>query len=96
MIILASQSPRRRAILDSLGVNYEVIVPNCEEVTSEILPKKIVMDLSLQKAKNVSSRIKDASFIIAADTIVCLNEDILGKPKSENEAYQMLKRLQGN
>lgn len=95
-IILASQSPRRRAILDSLGIQYEVIVPNCDEDTNKIKPEEIVTDLALQKAKNVASRSENSATIIAADTIVYLEGKILGKPKDEDEAFEMLNKLQNN
>ena len=52
-IILASQSPRRKAILEELALQYDVIVPDCDEVTEKTLPKEIVLELSRKKALNV-------------------------------------------
>lgn len=93
-IILASQSPRRKAILDGLGLQYEVIVPSCDEATDKTKPEDIVLSLSKRKALYVSSRLNEKAIVIAADTIVFHNGEVLGKPKSENEAFAMLSRLQ--
>lgn len=93
-IILASQSPRRKAILDGLGLQYEVIVPFCDEATDKTKPEEIVLSLSKRKALYVASRLSEKATVIAADTIVFHNGEILGKPKSESEAFAMLSRLQ--
>ena len=95
-VILASQSPRRKAILEELGLQYEVIVPDCDEVTDKTEPEEIVLDLSKKKAFNVFPRVSEPSTIIAADTIVYQNGNILEKPKDENEAFAMLKQLIDN
>lgn len=95
-VILASQSPRRANILNDLGLQYEVIVPTCDETTDKTKPEEIVMDLSRLKANSVASIIDKPSIIIAADTIVYLDGKILGKPKGKDEAFEMLSRLQGS
>ena len=96
-IILASQSPRRKAILEKLGLQYEVMVPDCDEYTEKTIPEEIVLDLSRIKASNVSLRASDEPLIIlAADTIVYHNGKILEKPKGKNEAFEMLKQLTDN
>lgn len=94
-IILASQSPRRKFILENLGLKIKIIPSTCKENTDKVKADEIVMDLALQKAQDVASREKNESTIIAADTIVYLDEKILGKPKDEEEAFLMLSRLQG-
>lgn len=95
-IVLASQSPRRKAILEELALQYEVIVPDCDEVTEKISPDEIVLDLSRKKALNVSLRVSELSTIIAADTIVYRDGNILEKPKDESVAFEMLKQLTNN
>ena len=95
-IILASQSPRRKAILEELALQYEVMVPDCDEVTEKTLPDEIVLDLSRKKALNISPRTSEPLIILAADTIVYHNGKILEKPKGKSEAFEMLKQLTGN
>lgn len=95
-IILASQSPRRRELLNKIGIEFEVMVDNSDEVMLEQeLPKDNVMRLSLQKAKNVSQLCAKESLIIAADTVVSIDDKILGKPLDELDAKTMLKTLSG-
>ena len=97
-IILGSASPRRRELLAQIGVEFEVRVSDKEEVYKSSIPEEIVEELSLMKAENVASEldgdIEDA-VIIGADTIVVLEDEILGKPSDEEDAVRMLTRLQG-
>ena len=95
-IILASQSPRRKTILDGLGMQFEVIVPECDETSDKTLPDEIVLDLSKKKALNVSARTIQLCTIVAADTIVYQNGNIFEKPQCESEAFEMLKHLTNN
>ncbi len=93
-MILASGSPRRHELLTSLGVEFKVIVSNIEEILNEELPiHEQVMDLAKQKAEALG--IED-ELILAADTIVVIDDEILGKPRDEDDAFRMLKRLSGN
>ena len=70
-VILASTSPRRKDILRGLGVDFDVVSPDCEEFTDKTQPAEVVKDLALQKAKNVAERVETGKpFIIAADTLV--------------------------
>lgn len=95
-IILASQSPRRRELLKNIGIDFEVMVDNSDEVIiAQELPKDSVLRLSLQKAKNVAERCNNDSLVIAADTVVSIDDKILGKPKDEQEAKAMLRTLSG-
>lgn len=94
-IVLASQSPRRKKLLNLLGIGFEVIPSNCEEIITSSDPVEVVKGLSMQKAEEVSSQLSDA-FIIGADTIVVFNDQILGKPNSIQEAHEMLSLLSGN
>jgi septum formation protein len=93
MIILASSSPRRSKLLKDAGIEFIVEPSDIEEVINENLePKDIVIDLAKQKAQAVSLK-HPKDIVIAADTIVVFNHEILGKPKDEEHAYQMLKML---
>lgn len=92
--MLASQSPRRKKLLNQLGLIFEISPSDKEEVITSDIPEQIVTDLSLQKALDVSQTMKH-SLIIGADTIVVYNQQILGKPGSESEAINMLTELSG-
>ena len=94
-IILASASPRRKELLTLAGIEYDVIVSQCEETLPDgITPDKAVEELARQKAEDVFSRNSDA-MVIAADTVVALGNTILGKPKDEEDAFNMLSSLSG-
>ena len=97
-LILASQSPRRRQLIVEFGLPFECITTCADEKTTETDPEKVAMDISRQKAewacKNM--QLNDNEVIIGADTIVVFNGKILGKPKSDDDARQMLKMLSGN
>ena len=99
-IILASQSPRRRELMTKIGIPFEVITSEAEENTKEILPENVVKDLSHIKAKAVLEKRKSMCparpvVVIGADTIVSVNREILGKPQTERDAYEMISKLQG-
>lgn len=95
-IVLASTSPRRKEILKSLGVDFQVIGSGIEEkVNRQLSPPEIAKQLAYLKAKDVSNKISGDYVVIGADTIVEYNKT-LGKPKSAEEAYNMLKSLSGN
>lgn len=94
-IILASASPRRKELLTLAGIEYDVVVSQCEEILPDgITPDKAVEELARQKAEDVFSRNSDA-MVIAADTVVALGNTILGKPKDEADAFNMLSSLSG-
>lgn len=94
-IILASKSPRRREILENIKVRFSIEESEIDEVIKlNELPKETVMRLAYEKALDVANRNKE-SLVIAADTIVVINDTILGKPKDEIEAYNMLQLLSG-
>lgn len=93
-IILASGSPRRKELLAQIGIAFQVIKSNAEEKITSAIPEEIVKDLSAQKAADVAAGIKEG-IILGADTIVCLDHEVMGKPKDREDAYQMLERLQG-
>lgn len=92
-IVLASLSPRRKELLKQLNIPFIVDSQNQEEVMNEQLPLELRLeDLAYQKAKPMLDKYPDA-IIIGADTIVCFQNHILGKPKDREEAKQMLLRF---
>lgn len=96
-LILGSESPRRKELLSWLNIPFQVSKANLEEISHEISPEKIAMDLASQKGQEVfkkCSLIKNV-FIISSDTLVVLEGKIYGKPKDENEARETLLQLSG-
>lgn len=96
--ILASQSPRRQQLLRQIGIaDFEIIVPDADETYDPALsPEQIVSSISRKKAEAVRPLAKDALVIvIAADTMVFLDGLRLGKPKTQEEAREMLTALSG-
>ena len=96
-IILASQSPRRRELLERMGLaGFRVVSPDVDEHMEEDLPPaQLVCRLSQRKARAVREQVGDEGLIIAADTVVALDGAILGKPADELAAFKMLSTLSG-
>lgn len=99
-IILASASPRRRELMENMGLKFQVIVSDADEesVDSSVPPGIYVQELALLKAAAVAKTIignKDA-IVISADTIVVKDGEILGKPQDEDDAKRMLQMLSGS
>lgn len=102
-IILASSSPRRKDILNKMGLEFEIIPSDYEEVfeTDDFAYEKIE-ELAYNKAESVLGKLSSSLFpfssflILGADTVVVLNGKIMGKPKDAAEAFEMLKQLSGN
>lgn len=93
MIILASQSPRRQELLKLITSDFEIKVSNVDEtLPDKIMPKEAVMYLSKIKAEPFAD---GDNIVIGADTVVALDGKILGKPKNEENAREMLKFLSG-
>jgi MAF protein len=97
-LLLASQSPRRRALLKELGFPVHIVQPpNVEEVFPDHLKAgEIPVYLSQLKAQAYSSEIPDGAMLVTADTIVWLNNEVIGKPIDRDDAIAMLKKLSGN
>lgn len=95
-VILASASPRRRELLSQVGVDFEMIPSNGEELCGETEPAKIVEALALQKAESVADPLSGDFIVIGADTIVTKDGAVLGKPSDEKHAFGMLQSLQGS
>lgn len=95
MIVLASGSPRRRHILDQLGIPYEVETAEVDEsLEPGELPETYAVRLAREKARAVSKR-RPGCWVLGADTVVVLGEEMLGKPESPAAARRMLVRLSG-
>ena len=102
-IILASTSPRRKDILEMIGLKFCIIPPECDEDIEISSPENYVKQLSFIKASAVFDQLKKSTgdegtdaLIISADTIVFHNNKILGKPASNEQAFEMLKDLSGD
>lgn len=94
-IILASASPRRKELLSTAGIEFTVKVADVEEkIEDGLTPAEVVRSLALQKAQAVADKNPEA-IVIGADTIVVLDDVILGKPQSEENAVEMLTSLSG-
>ncbi|MFH0768115.1 MAG: nucleoside triphosphate pyrophosphatase [Chloroflexota bacterium] len=94
-IILASASPRRKELLEKIGLRFEVEPSNyVEDMRSEAEPHELAKKVSLEKAKVVASKHNDA-IVIAADTFGVFRGKILGKPNTEVEAKRMLQTING-
>ena len=94
-LILASNSPRRKELLQLCGVDFEVIPAQHEEPADKSLSiEKAIQHIAYSKALQVYNNHPD-DLILAGDTIVYFNNEILGKPKNEEDAKNMLKELSG-
>ena len=85
-LILASQSPRRRELLEQIGIEFTVQPSTVEEKITETDPRKVVQDVAASVSEGT---------VLGADTIVVLDGKIMGKPKSRKHAVEMLQSLQG-
>lgn len=94
-IILASASPRRRELLQQIGLQFEVNPASGEELITETDPVLVVEELSRQKAMEIAGKVKEDGIIIGADTIVTFKNKIMGKPRDEEDAIEMLSQLSG-
>ncbi len=100
MVILASRSPRRIALLKQVGIDCIVLPADIDEsALAKELPENYVKRLALEKALATATNMKreySHLAVLAADTTVCFNGEILGKPESDADASKMLKKLSGN
>jgi septum formation protein len=102
MIILASASPRRKEILSELGVDFSVVVADTDESSDIRDPVALTEELARRKGLAVYERLRlsgeydaDSAIIISADTVVCRDGEILGKPRDREDAIAMLTSLSG-
>lgn len=94
-LILASGSKQRKDILNMLGLKYDIIVSCEEELSTSKDPNQYVIDLSKIKANSVSKKINKPAIIIAADSIIYMNNHIFEKPKDKKEAFDNMKKMSG-
>jgi septum formation protein len=95
-IILASQSPRRKQLLEELGYTFTQKSKNTDESFPNDLPKEeIASYLSRKKAAAFTNEIKEGDLLIASDTVVLLENHILEKPTNEDDAFRMINELSG-
>lgn len=95
-IILASASPRRKELLEKIGLKFEIIPSNYDEkLSDDNFTYEKIENLALNKGLDVAKNIKDDAIIISADTVVVLDNKILGKPHSKEEAFNMISGLSG-
>jgi septum formation protein len=96
-LILASQSPRRRQLLAEMGFNFSVQVKNTDEtIPAHISVENVAAHLAEKKARAFEGELTENQVILAADTVVVCNGNILNKPADESEAADMLQMLSGN
>lgn len=107
-IILASASPRRKELLEQIGLEFEICPAKGEEIITKTIPEEVVMELSKQKAEEVAAMVSSFGeshkeittpsdiLVIGADTVVAYDGKILGKPVDEADAKRMLTMLSGN
>ena len=96
-IILASQSPRRRELLAQMGITkFDILPAQGEEVADRtLLPHLLVEELALHKAEEIAAQAGPEDLVIAADTVVAIDGQVLGKPRSEAHAIEMITALAG-
>ncbi|MFN3265210.1 MAG: Maf family protein [Deinococcales bacterium] len=94
-LVLASASPRRRELLERLGIVFRVRAADIDETSQEKNPSRMVQQLALQKAQEVA-RLEPNAIVLAADTTVAIGEVILNKPASIAENAQFIRQLSGN
>lgn len=98
-LILASASPRRKELLEQIGAEFEILTAQGEETAVSTKPEQLVLELSAQKASEVAESLSAGAeniIVLGADTVVTYKEQILGKPKNEEDAARILKMLCGN
>ncbi|MDX9691037.1 MAG: nucleoside triphosphate pyrophosphatase [Acholeplasmataceae bacterium] len=96
MLILASSSPRRAKLLQDAGLDFIVEPSYIDEKVEDdkLKPQELVLELAKLKALSVAARYPN-DIVLGADTIVVFEDEVLGKPKDDEDAYRMLKKLSG-
>src|SRR5690349_7966761 len=94
-IILASQSPRRKQLLEWAEIDFDIMIhPTDESYPGDLSPKEVAIHIAIEKARAILPLAADKT-VIAADTIVVLGNEIIGKPKDRQDAIQILSKLSG-
>lgn len=92
--VLASASPRRREILETLGLAFEVVPSDVDETPiAGLAPAALATRLAVEKAREVAAR--EPGFVLGADTVVVVDGEVLGKPRDDADAARMIARLAG-
>lgn len=94
-VLLASNSPRRKELLQNLGFDFEVVSIDCDEVYPEHLETEEIAGYLSEAKSNTFRKLKKNEVLLTADTIVALENEVLNKPADEEEAKEMLRRLSG-
>lgn len=94
-ILLASRSPRRKELLESLGYNFETVSVDCDELFSDEMPVDEIAGYLSELKANAFRVLENDEVLITADTIVALDSEVLGKPKDQTHAKEMLRKLSG-
>lgn len=94
-IILASKSPRRRQLLQELGLEFEVVTKDVDESYPSHLQREAVAEYIAQKKAQPFAALQPGELVITSDTIVCVDDQVLGKPQNRDEAIDMLQLLSG-
>lgn len=97
MIILGSQSPRRKILMEKdITPNFAVLVSDIDEsISYKLKPLKAVRDIAYRKGQDILTKIEPEDTVVTADTIVVLGKEIIGKPKDAEDAKNMLAKLSG-
>ncbi len=95
-VILASASPRRSDLLNQVGIKFEVQVSDVQEKIIGNIPSDIVKNLAMQKAEDIFNKNIGDVLVIGADTVVAKDNEIMGKPVDEKDAFDKIKMLQGD
>ena len=95
-IILASTSPRRSALLKEMGINFEAVSPDFDEnIFGQNFSYSLIEGIAEKKGLSVKEKYHNSEIIISADTVVILENEVLGKPKDFDDAHKMLGKLSG-
>ena len=95
-IVLASQSPRRKQLLEWAEIEFDIIVPQTDESFPPGMPiNELPIHIAREKARSIQSELSHERIILAADTIVVLERQVIGKPTDRTNAIQILQQLSG-
>ncbi len=96
LFVLASKSPRRKELLKNIGIDAQIMPSNVDEsVYDNLPPEKMVTQLAMVKSADVARSFGGNTYVIGADTCVCLDDEVFGKPENEQDARRMLTKLSG-
>lgn len=96
-LVLGSQSPRRKELISWLDIPFQIVTSDVEEVSNKTTPQDFCEDIARLKGDDVWSKVNNKSaLVVSSDTIVCIESEILGKPKNKDDARKMLLKLSGS